>query len=541
MTLELRQPANSIPMWMVWAICLVWLLAGLTGHDPWKPDEAYRFGPIYSMLAHGEWLVPTLAGEPFLDIAPGYYYVSALIAKALAVWLPLHDGARLASGLFMALTLIFTGLAGRELWGRGRGRIAALLLLGSIGLLVRAHQILPATALLAGIAIALYGMALARRRVVPGGMAIGIGSGLAFLASGLVELAALVVISTSLFLLPAWRSKSFAVSLAIALLFALPFVVIWPAALWERDPALFALWLEASLGLNLAVAAYYLELLPWFAWPALPLALWALWRARRDVKWRPGVQLAGIAFVCLFVVLLFRRPSDAAATVLLIPLALLGTIGVETLRRGAASALDWFGVMTFAFFALLLWSGWVAMFTGYPTGIARWLDRQAPDFVAVFDASGFMIALLLTILWLASIRVLKRSNQRAVIRWASGVTLIWVIAAALWFPWLDYAKSYRSMTSAMSLALPSDAPCVASRGLGEPQRALLEYFMGLRTQRMEIGRGEACPVLLMQTTQRSELAALPGWREIWRGNRPGERYERFVLYLRETADTATRN
>lgn len=519
---------------MVWAICLVWLLAGLTGHDPWKPDEAYRFGPIYSMLAHGDWLVPMLAGEPLLDVAPGYYYVAAAFANALAVWLPLHDGARLASGLFTALTLVFTGLAGRELWGRGRGRVTALVLLGSIGLLVRAHQILPATAVLAGISIALYGMALARRRVVPGGMAIGIGAGVTFLSSGLVELMALCVIALTLFLSQSWRNKSFAISLAIALLFAVPFLVIWPAALWEHDPQLFRLWLDASRGFNIAAAAYYFELLPWFAWPALPLALWALWRARRDISRRPGIQLSALAFASFFIVLLFRRPSDAAATILLIPLSLLAAAGVETLRRGAASALDWFGVMTFGFFALLLWSGWVAMFTGYPTGIARWLGRQAPDFVAVFDASGFVIALLSSILWLASIRVLKRSNQRAVIRWASGITLIWVIVAALWFPWLDYAKSYRSMTSSMALALPSGNSCVASSGLGEPQRALFEYFIGLRTQRVEKNQGSSCSVLLRQTSQQSERPPeLGAWREIWRGSRPGERYERFILYVRE--------
>lgn len=523
-------------MWMVWAICLVWLLAGLTGHDPWKPDEAYRFGPIYSMLAHGEWLVPTLAGEPFLDIAPGYYYVAAGLARALAVWLPLHDGARLASGLFMTLTLVFTGLAGRELWGRGRGRIATLVLLGSIGLLVRAHQILPVIALLAGISITLYGIAMSRRRVVPGGMAIGIGAGMAFLSSGLAEFTALWVMTLSLFFSHHWRSKSFAISLAIAVLFALPFLVIWPAALWQHDPLLFRLWLDASLRFHADAALYYVELMPWFAWPALPLALWALWRARRDIARRPGIQLTGIAFISLFIVLFFRRPSDAAATILLIPLALLAAAGVESLRRGAASALDWFGVMTFGFFALLLWSGWVAMFTGYPTGIARSLARQAPNFVAVFDASGFVIALLSTILWLASIPILKRSNQRAVIRWASGITLIWVIAAALWFPWLDYAKSYRSMTTSMALALPSNYSCVASRGLGEPQRALLEYFMGLQTQRLEKGRSDACNVLLQQTSQQpASTEGVDGWREIWRGSRPGERFELFILYVGDGA------
>lgn len=518
-------------MWMVWAICLVWLLAGLTGHDPWKPDEAYRFGPIYSIVAHNDWLVPRLAGEVFLDISPGYYYVAGIFAKLFAVWLPLHDGARLATGLFMSLALLLTGLAGRELWGKGRGRITILLLLGSVGLMVRAHQILPATALLAACALAFYGMALVRRRVVPGGMAIGTGLGLAFFVSGIPELVALSLVAVSLFFLSAWRSRSYAVALAMAMLFAAPFVIIWPAALHKFDPALFSIWLKSGAELRIANGAYYLELLLWFAWPALPLALWALWRLRGEFARRAGLQLASIAFISLFAMLLFRRPSDAAAIVLLIPLSVIGAAGVEILRRGAASALDWFGVMTCGFLALLLWSGWVAMFTGYPTGIARWLDRQAPDFVAVFDATGFMIAFLLSVLWLASIRVLRRSNQRAVIRWASGITLVWVIVASLWFPWLDYAKSYRSMTTAMSLALPAERQCVASMGLGEAQRALFEYYIGLRTERLEIGRGAACDVLLVQS-RRGDQASPAGWREIWRGSRPGDRVERYELYVR---------
>jgi len=31
-------------------VCLAWLLPGLVGHDPWKPDEAVVFGAVYEML-----------------------------------------------------------------------------------------------------------------------------------------------------------------------------------------------------------------------------------------------------------------------------------------------------------------------------------------------------------------------------------------------------------------------------------------------------------------------------------------------------------
>lgn len=54
---------------------------GLIGHDPWKQDEAYAFGIVYSMLNSGDWVVPTLAGEPFLDKPPLICLLAALTAK----------------------------------------------------------------------------------------------------------------------------------------------------------------------------------------------------------------------------------------------------------------------------------------------------------------------------------------------------------------------------------------------------------------------------------------------------------------------------
>ena len=67
------------------------------------------------------------------------------------------------------------------------------------------------------------------------------------------------------------------------------------------------------------------------------------------------------------------------------PLALLGAHGVARLRRGAANMLDWFGVMTFSFFAFLIWLGYFAMQTGLPPQIANNFFKMAPGFVAQFE------------------------------------------------------------------------------------------------------------------------------------------------------------
>src|SRR5687767_567961 len=123
-------------------LCAAWMLPGLIGHDPWKPDEAHTFGVVYQLLQGGSWVVPTLAGEPFLDKPPLFHFSAAACAVILSPLLSLHDAARLATGLWMALTFFFTAATARELHGERAGALAVLLLLGCFGLVVRSHQLI---------------------------------------------------------------------------------------------------------------------------------------------------------------------------------------------------------------------------------------------------------------------------------------------------------------------------------------------------------------------------------------------------------------
>src|SRR3954469_4821379 len=113
------------------AFCLVWAGLGLFGHDPWKPDEAYTFGLAYEIAQSNHWLVPTLAGEPFMEKPPLFISTAAFFAQLTRDWLPLHDGARLASLFYVCLTLLFLGRTGRELNGKGFTWLPALLLVGA--------------------------------------------------------------------------------------------------------------------------------------------------------------------------------------------------------------------------------------------------------------------------------------------------------------------------------------------------------------------------------------------------------------------------
>src|SRR5258708_8991375 len=86
-------------------LCAAWIVLGLIGHDPWKPDDATSFGIAYDMLRQGDWIVPHLAGMAVPERPPLFYAFAAATAGAFEGILPLHDGARVALGLSLAATL----------------------------------------------------------------------------------------------------------------------------------------------------------------------------------------------------------------------------------------------------------------------------------------------------------------------------------------------------------------------------------------------------------------------------------------------------
>jgi 4-amino-4-deoxy-L-arabinose transferase-like glycosyltransferase len=530
-------PAKAV---MLGALCLAWLMTGLIGHDPWKPEDAYSFGVIYSMLQSGAYLAPMLAGEPFMTNPPLYYWTGTLFAKLLSALLPLHDAARLASGVYSALTLLFIGLAGRKLYGENRGWAAAITLMGCLGMLARAHQMITDLPLLAGIAMMLYGFAHSQERQLRAGIWMGIGVGIGFMSKGFIAPVLFLLIAA---LLPAlfqnWRLRSYAYSIAIALACALPWLTIWPYLLHEHSAKLFSDWAWSNnIGNWLKFiregpnkdAWYYLKNLPWLAWPALPLAAWAVWRERKRLAQRDDLQLPLVSFFVMLIILsLVPNIKEVYALPMLLPIALLATSSLSMLKRGAANALDWFGLMTFALLAIALWWGWAGLLLDNHAKITLWLKDYQPGFEPVFQRTPVVIAAIATFLWLALVWRVGRSMRRAIVNWAAGITLIWILAMTLWLPWLDSGKSYRSMVASLQPVIPSNTNCIArNRSLGDGQRAMLFYFGNITTQR---DPARICELRLIQGDKLSgPLMDESRYEKIWEGSRKGDKNEHYRLY-----------
>jgi 4-amino-4-deoxy-L-arabinose transferase-like glycosyltransferase len=519
-TADDRQPGPHPGL--VLLLCAIYLLAGIVGHDPWKSEDALHMGIAHGFAVGNDWRLPAIAGESVPQAEPLYYWVATVLARASQPLLAFHDGARLASALFGALLLIALAGAARSLYGKEAAWGSPLLAIGTLGLLLPLHETQPATAIVAAFAGAYWGATRLSENPLAGGLLLGGSLGAGFLAGGLN--ATLPVLPLLLAPLAHRRWAAFVIAVAVAMAIA----AIWPMMLIRQAPEFFAAWWSAELTSIAPVGGFsaaHAQWLGWYVWPIQFIALWMLWFGRRHLT-EPQVMLPLLGAITALVWFLVHEAKPVTALPMVPPLVLLAAAGTERLKRGAANAWDWFGMMTFTIVATLIWLGSVAMLTGWPPKIAYNFAKLEPGFVASFSAPAIVAASAVTALWLAMLIRLPRSPWRVASRWAAGVTIIWALLTFLWMPWIDYGKTYRPVIASLRAALPEKPGCIGRRGLGLPQRAMLDYFAGIRT------RWKAADCDWLITQDNPDDAALSGWQKTWEGHRPGDRNEVLRLYRR---------
>jgi 4-amino-4-deoxy-L-arabinose transferase-like glycosyltransferase len=552
-------------------LALAYVLPGLIGHDPWTPDEADAFGMIHGLVTSGDPVVSTLAGEPALDHPPGYALAAAGTTVLLRDWLPMHDAARVATGLFLAVTLVFSGLMARRAWGAGFGGAAVLAVIGTLGLIPYGHLLGPDTALAAGIVMGCYGLLRARESAAWGGLWLGTGTGLSFLTQGLAGPGILLLCSLLLLLFSDWRNRHYARALAVALVLAAPWFLVWPAELYLRSPDLLGVWLTqydprpflAALSpVPKAPRVPWLSTLPWATFPLLPLALWTLARRPGLAFRNPGVRVALVVSLCGWAALLYAGTAlGLGALPLLAPLAVIAAGGVRDLPGWLVALGYWLSLLVFTALAVALWGLWgYGSVTGQPP---QWplLGRYLPldfrvDVQTPTDANAVLVALALTLAWLLTVKRLRPARPGALAAWPLGLTLSWGLAMLLHLPWLDAARSDRGVFAEMASRLPAGSGCVATpAGQDEPaeasgwnrirlptsERGLLYYFTGVRVVPAATLAEVSCDWVLIEVGEAAAAAGVDlglGWDQVWQGRRPVGRGDVFLLFGRTQGPAA---
>ena len=414
--------------------------------------------------------------------------------RAVADRSPPHDAARLAAGLLLALTLLLLALAGdASSTAATSAGCRCCCSSARVGLWDRAHQLSPELGLLPGVAAAQYGFALALRRPVAGGVVLGLGVAVRVPVARLPgpALARSHRASRCPLAFATWRTRALRADRGgRARRRAAALRVVAARARTSRARRDLARVVGAQSSADYFAPAVRTtrsaDPVVLAQEPALVRVARAAARrcgrsgraaaASTAASRRPACSCPGtLALVMLGI----HRGHGRSASVtylmpLLVPLALLGALEVDTLKRGFSGALDWFGILTFglarrARVVALVRCLRARHVAARRAALPRHRSRLPP---VVRTGSRSSCRRCSRCCGSLLVRPARRSNRRAVLNWAAGMTLLWALYSTIWLPYLDSRRSYRTVARVAARRTCRAQGCVASRNLGEPQRAL---------------------------------------------------------------------
>ena len=552
-----QSAVRPFPRWALWLLCAAYVVPGFFGRDPWKKYDMEAFGFMLQLAQTGSgqgssWLKPTLLGqlEPNLALLPTWLgawcirlaptgweataarmpFVLMLLTTLLATWYAVYALARTSAAQPVAFA--FGGEARPTDYARTLADGGLLALLGCLGLAQLSHEITPALSQLCFASLLFMGLATLPRKRIKSGLAISAGM-LGLTLSGAPVLAMLLGIggATIRVLTPAGTDHRRLNMLEIGLLALLGLLAVTLAGALD-------LWRWRLIPHAMSDLQGFGRLLLWFTWPAGPLALWSLWRWRRQLvrAWRfPHIGLPFWFALMTVGTTWFTGMSDRALMSALPAIAALAAFALPTLRRSVGAFIDWFTLLFFSAGALVIWVVWISMETGVPARPAFNVARAAPEFVHSLSPGLLVAALLSTVGWLALVR--WRTGRHRSALWktlvlpAAGTTLCWSLLMTLWLPLLNYGRSYAPLVAKIESVIGT-AQCVQVIDLTHAQATAL-IFHGKMTLRPAAAAAPDCPWLIIDSHQlpnRVDRLRGWGWHEVTRILRPTDNNETLVIF-----------
>ncbi len=552
---------KRLPRLALVLFCLAYVLPGFIGRVPWKYDDLSTFGYM-AELARGasDWWHPTLGGLSLEVSALLPYWLGAWAIQLAPNWLPPDLAARTPFMLLLVLALMatwygsyylarspkaqpvafaFGGEAHPTDYARAIADGALLAFMACLGLAQLAHETTPALTQLCFTALLFYATAALPHRPWASGISAAVAlSGLTL--SGAPAMALALGLGSALLYLLAPAADSTAAPQQKLRATGLVVLSIASAAL----AALLELW-QWRIALPHASLAEWQSLgrlFLWFTWPAWPLAIWTLWR------WRRQLFGAGFSSLHLWLPIWFVAVACAAtlttsaaqrSLLLALPaLAALAAFALPTLSRSVSALIDWFTLIFFTGCALIIWVVWISMQTGIPAKPAANVARLAPGFIHSFSWTPFAVAVCATLLWVWLVKWRTGHHQSAlwksVVLPAGGVALCWLLLLTLCLPLLDFARSYAPMVKIATSAMPQSPGCVATLGLSRSQVAAFQFHSQLELQTMD--NTTACQWLIADIAtarMRSDISEGSTWQLRRSMGHPVERKDSLWLYERQ--------
>lgn len=551
-----QNAVSPLPRWALILLCIAYVVPGFVGRDPWKSADVTAFGYMLE-LAQGRtpWLNPLLGGMPPDTEGLLPYWLGAWALQLAPTWVTADMAVRLPFAFLLVITLAatwygvyylarspgaqpvafaFGGEATPADYARAIADGGLLALIACLGLAQLSHETTGYVVQLSCTAMVFFSVAAMPHRTVAPALALVTGMVGLTLAGG-PALAALLGLGSMAVVVWAPGSDTdhrWRWALAVASVTFVAALIAWGLDLWG--------WRIVDSGSGGKEWQSLARLLLWFGWPAWPLALWTLWRWRKQIISAQGHRhlLLPLWFSAVSIAAtLTTRPADRALLLGLPALAALAAFALPTLKRSVGALIDWFTLLFFTISALAIWVIWIAMQTGVPAKPAANVAKLAPGFVPQFSALALVVALAATVGWFTLVWWRASRNRapiwKSLVLPASGAALGWLLLMTLWLPLLDYARSYRAQISGVTAALGTSPGCVQTVGLSRSQVAALQYHGDLVLQRA--GLQDECDWLV------ADIASWPAsermvnaahWEARAKIARPTDKNEHLLVFRR---------
>ena len=202
-----------------------------------------------------------------------------------------------------------------------------------------------------------------------------------------------------------------------------------------------------------------------------------------------------------------------------------------------AALIDWFTVLFFSGWAIVIWVVWISLQTGVPAKPAANVARLAPGFEPVFQWPALLAALAATLAW-AWLARWRTGRHRAAL-WkslvlpAAGATLCWLLLMTLWLPALDYGRSLAAQVRSVA-AIVGQGACVNTFALNATQLAALRFHGGWQLEPLpRFDAPATCPWLI------APLTASPSqqqWAQRLEVPRPTDKGDTLLVFARNASD-----
>lgn len=520
------KPQRKDRPWLLFITALIWIAGSCFFHDPWEPYEPFVVAIVKSILSTNSWLVPYISpNTPYLELQPFYFWIFALVIKIFN-FTDIQNAVRLINAFFIFMTIFVMGKIGSRLSAYKNGRTVVMILISTVGFVNNAYQLSPHIVVLLGFALFIF--ALQRFAVMPGGSAIAMAFGL--VAISLNFTAAYLLIALALIILlpicdKSWRRAEYAITAAGGVAIFLLVFSYYAWQLYSIDKYFFHTWQQQYLmlfhsGSDLFDSLkFYLLMMSWYLIPGWFLVIWTFYRRGSKVFKDPVLLVSSLLSVLLVIYAIACGSNDEYDIFpLLIPVVLLASVEIDSIRITIVSLFNWFSIFIFGSAGLVIALLYISLNSGYPEQLFDKAQYYAPDYIYAFNFWQLLLALIITIIWIFMITRKHIRGREMISNWASGSTFVLVMFVSLCIPWFNAVLTFRPLVQSSLPYLKPQTTCVATIDANKIQHALWYYYANVRlVPETDLSKSQCNQAIVTMINNKPEL---PGWHILWSAKRP---------------------